>query len=172
MGLMGSGKSTVGLVLARRLGRTYLDNDTELQRRTGHSARELATEEGPEALHEDERAAFVDALSRTEPAVLGAPASVITDLGIRTQLRDHFAVWLDTDVDTLASRFEHEAHRPAFGVDPRTLLRRQREERAPLYREAAALVVRPDPATGPDDIVDQIVAALRPAETGDEQRRQ
>jgi shikimate kinase len=142
-GLMSSGKTSVGRALARRLRRPYLDNDSELERRTGDSARGIAGREGLDALHEDEAAAFLAALATPQPAVVGAPASTIADPEIRRRLRDHYVVWLDTDLATLARRLRHQSHRPDVDGDLQAFLGRQYAERAPLYRETASLVVHP-----------------------------
>jgi shikimate kinase len=149
-GLMGSGKTSIGVPLARRLHRRYLDNDEELQRRTGRTARELATERGIEALHREEAAAFVHALGSEESAVVGAPASVITRADIRELLRDHFVVWLDTDLDSLVATVDDLEHRPLVR-DARALLERQWAERASLYRDVASLVIRSDRDDPEDD---------------------
>src|SRR5689334_14413518 len=63
MGLMGSGKSTVGRPLAARLDRPFVDNDDRLAARTGQTAREVAAAEGADALHAREAAVLVDALA-------------------------------------------------------------------------------------------------------------
>ena len=83
-------------------------------------------------------------LDDPEPAVIGAAASVVTDPAIRDLLRGHFVVWLDTDLDQLAERDDDDGHRPALGADRRAALQAQWDERAPLYREVASLVVHPD----------------------------
>ena len=80
MGLMGSGKSTLGVPLARRLGRPYVDNDRQLELRTGQTAHTLAAAVGMDELHRDEAATLLDSIASEEPAVISAPG-----------LRDHRA---------------------------------------------------------------------------------
>jgi shikimate kinase len=172
VGLMGSGKSSIGVPLAERLGVPYVDNDQELERRTGRDAREIATADGPDALHHAEAASFVATLARDRPAVMSAPASVVLDPDVRHRLRDQFVVWLDTDVDALARRLEKKSHRPEIGGTPREYLARQHRERAPLYREVASCVVqrRGDEPKGP--IVERIASAYRASERGEQPERQ
>jgi shikimate kinase len=172
VGLMGSGKSSIGVPLAERLGLPYVDNDDELERRTGRDAREIATAEGPDALHRAETVSFVETLARDQPAVMSAPASVVLDPDVRNRLRDQFVVWLDTDVDALARRLEKKDHRPEIDGAPREYLARQRRERAPLYREVASCVVqrRGNEPKGP--IIERIASAYRASERGDPPERQ
>src|SRR5262249_45956694 len=87
VGLMGSGKSTVGHALARRLGRPFVDNDEALEARSGRSARAIADADGADALHRLEAQALVDALARPEPAVVAMAASVVEHPGTADALR-------------------------------------------------------------------------------------
>jgi shikimate kinase len=161
VGLMGSGKSSIGKPLAARLGLPYVDNDTELERRTGATARDLAARAGTDALHGEEAAALHDVLDRSAPSVVGAAASVVCDPEIRALLREHFVVWLNADLDTLVSKLAAKAHRPVVDGDPRAYLEQQLAERGPLYREVASMVVDTDRDRDDDAIVDRIVAALQ-----------
>jgi shikimate kinase len=172
VGLMGSGKSSIGVPLAERLGLSYVDNDDELERRTGRDAREIAAAEGPDALHDAEVMSFLQTLAREQPAVMSAPASIVLDPEMRSRLRHQFVVWLDTDVEALARRLEKKDHRPAIDGAPREYLDRQRRERAPLYREVASCVVqrRGDEPKGP--IVERIASAYRDDERGEQPERQ
>src|SRR5262245_50754663 len=123
IGLMGSGKSSVGVPLARRLGRMYVDNDDVLVRRTGRNAQELADTEGLDALQREEAAILLDALASDTPAVIGAAASTITDRAIRDRLRDPFVVWLDRSPAELANRNDNDDHRPPGADDLETIER-------------------------------------------------
>jgi shikimate kinase len=63
--------------VARRLGRPYVDNDDGLEAAAGRTAREIQDDDGEEALHALELEVLRGALARTEPAVIGAAASVV-----------------------------------------------------------------------------------------------
>jgi shikimate kinase len=171
MGLMGSGKSTLGVPLARRLGRPYVDNDRQLELRTGQTAHELAAALGLDELHRDEAATLLAALARDEPAVISAPASAITERAIREQLDHAFVVWLDPPIDDLVARFHRQTNRPEIGTDLGAVLARQYAERAPLYREVARLVVHPADGTDTERLVGQIAAAVTRSEAGSEDGR-
>ena len=160
LGLMGSGKSSVGRPLGRRLGFPYLDNDDVLTERTGATAREIAAARGLDALHEEEAAAFQAMMEEPEPAVLGGAASVVMDPELRKEMRDEFVVWLDTDLDVLAQRVGAKAHRPSLGDDVRAALQQQWDERAPYFREVADLILHPEREDEPSAI-EEILKALR-----------
>jgi shikimate kinase len=170
VGLMGAGKSTIGRAVARRLHRPYVDNDDELRRRTGGTAHALADREGLDALHREERATLEDAIAHDEPSVIGAAAATITDGAIREQLRREFVVWIDPSIDSLVQRFQPHTHRPRVDGDVRAFLERQHDERGPLYREVARLVVHPEDADDVAPAVDEIVAAVQEADAEDGRR--
>jgi shikimate kinase len=171
VGLMGSGKTTIGNLLARRLGRPYLDNDVELERVTGRTAHDIAAAEGLDVLHAQEAASLLTTLARDEPAVIGAPASAIADPEVRARLKNAFVVWLDTDLDTLARRFDRKKHRPSLQGAPRDFLQQQYRERAPLYRDVASYIVHSGGEDSRDRTVDEIARALgTPASGGTDVR--
>ena len=171
MGLMGSGKSTIGKPLARRLGRQYVDNDRQLELRTGQTAHELAAAVGMDELHRDEAETLLASLARAEPAVVSAPVSAITERAIRERLGDEFVVWLDPPIEDLVARFHRQNNRPAMGNDLAAVLAQQYAERAPLYRQVARLVVHPADGTDVQQLVEQIAAAVTATEAGSEDGR-
>ncbi|HEV2088909.1 MAG TPA: shikimate kinase [Cryptosporangiaceae bacterium] len=158
LGLMGSGKTTVGQPLAAHLGAEYRDNDTLLRRATGRSLTQLA-HEGTDVLHAAERAVVRGVLAEDPPLVAGAAAAVIEDAPTRALLaRRSFPVYLHARPETLVERGGADDHRPWLRPDPLAALRRMYATRDPLYREVAALVVDADQP--PDGAVRDILAAL------------
>lgn len=158
VGLMGSGKSTIGTLLAARSGREFIDNDAQLFAMTGRTAAEIQAQEGRDALHGYERLALAAALSREHPAVIAGAASVVDDVQTRAQLRRSATVaWLNADVGELARRVVHQTHRPLTD-DPMPQLEDQRRRRATALRAVADIVVDADGA--PDDIVDALLQQL------------
>ena len=169
---MGAGKTTVGVPLARALGRPYRDNDSELERRTGRTAHDLAAAEGMDGLHRAESETLAALLDGDEPDVVSASASAVADAAMRARLQPEFVVWLDPDPDTLADRFTDAGYRPDIGDDARAFFEAQYTARAPLYREIADFVLQPAPGADLEAIVDEIAAAVRRAEAGSEEERQ
>jgi shikimate kinase len=162
VGLMGSGKSTVGVTLARRLGRPFRDSDADIQAATGLTVRELLDRDGVDAMHALEAAQLLDVLADPEPSVIAAAASVVDVPLCITALRspDVFVVWLKASPEVLAGRFgSADEHRPAYGDRPETFLADQLDARSSALGAVADLSVDGDDST-PDDVVSRIVAAL------------
>jgi shikimate kinase len=160
VGLMGSGKSTVGTPLASRLGRAFVDNDALLERHAGVAARELQETHGADALHRAEADMLLGALQGDVPAVIAAAAAAVLERDVPAELRHHSVVYLRADPDTLARRVTSTPgeHRPLGGRAPRDVLREQFAARDEAYRALATFVV--DASQPADEIVDAIVTAL------------
>jgi shikimate kinase len=165
MGLMASGKTTVGELLAARLGRPFLDNDVLLEQRTGRTAREIADTDGADALHSQEAEALVAALAAPVPAVIAAAAGAVMEPGAHAALRAYDVVYLRASPAVLAGRLETEpsdGHRPfvagAREQDAKALLEAQFAARDEPYRAVATLTV--DAGRPPEEIAAQISAAL------------
>jgi shikimate kinase len=160
---MGSGKSTVGHLLARRLGRPFVDNDEALEARAGRSAHAIADAQGADALHVLEAQALVDALGRPEPAVIAAAASVVEEPIAVGALQGDDVVYLHAMPEVLAPRVvahaAHDDHRPFVDHDARAVLEAQYAERDPRYRALATTTVETS-GNKPTDVVDEIMRAL------------
>ena len=162
VGLMASGKTTVGRLLAARLGRPFVDNDVVLESRTGRSAREIAAEEGAAALHLREADALVDALASPVPAVIAAAAAAPLEPPAAAAMQAHDVVYLRATPDVLAARLARapdDGHRPFVDGDARAVLAEQFAARDERYRALATLVVDAN-ADAPEAVVDEIISAL------------
>ena len=146
IGMMGSGKTTVGRGLAAALGRPLVDSDAQVEARTGRTVREIFESDGEAAYRVLEREALVDALAEAEPSVVAAAGGVVLDAGNRAVLQEAgTVVWLRARPEVLARRVSAgRDHRPLLGDDPLAALRRLDAERRPLYEEVADLVVDVD----------------------------
>jgi shikimate kinase len=120
IGLMGSGKTTVGFGLAQRLGRPFVDSDSLLCLHHHRTAREIADDDGLEVLHDAEHDVARVAMSASTTIVFAAAASVM-DLEpseLERLLADAWVVWLDAPADVLEHRVEDDeaegGHRPVF----------------------------------------------------------
>ncbi len=160
LGLMGSGKTTVGEPLAALLGWHFRDNDHELQARFGATAAQLTKRNGGEALHAAEAAVLLDLLAQEEPSVITAAASTVESVACRRALTERaFVVWLRADLELLIAKASKDSHRP-WDDDIDAQLRAQAELRHPLFAEVADLTVD---ATHHEDgarIAAQIVAHI------------
>jgi shikimate kinase len=142
VGLMGSGKTTIGRRLAPRLGRPFHDGDDGIAARTGRTARQLKDELGEDAMHALEADDVLAAL-RSEPSVIAAAASTIESEACRAALaaEDVVVVWLHGSPALLADRFVSGSHRPSFGSDPQTFIAEQLRRRGPLFESLQPITV-------------------------------
>ncbi|WP_195210269.1 shikimate kinase [Actinomarinicola tropica] len=161
VGLMGTGKSTIGRALADRLGRDFLDSDRMIEARTGQTVRELWEAGGEAAYRPLERAVVVAALGAEDPVVLAAPGGVVEDgEAVRALQRGAAVVYLRTQPETIAARLGGEVtHRPLLDGEPEELLSTLFARRDAMYRDIAGVVVEAD-GLPPDAVVEAVLDAL------------
>ena len=162
IGLMATGKTTIGGQLAERLGVELRDSDADIERDTGGvTVAGLVAEAGAEVMHRREAEHLLAALAARRPVVVAAAASTVDDLRCVAALLEPgvAVVWLRASVATMASRFRSSPHRPTFGEEPAALLAGQLERRGPRFARLADLVVDVDERS-PAAVVDDIVAGL------------
>jgi shikimate kinase len=160
LGMMGSGKSSVGRALSRHTGWAFVDNDALVERATGRTARELLAQEGEGAMRAAERAALDTALSLPPPIIVASAAGTITEADARDAMRDRgLVVWLRAPAAVLAARAAGATHRPWLDEEPEAWFRHALREREPLFTEIADIHVD-TAAASPDDAAEVIVSAL------------
>ena len=142
VGLPGSGKSTVGRQLARRLQLAFLDSDHVIEERLGCSIRDYFEREG-EASFRDVEASVIDELTRLEGGVLSTGGGSVLRPENRRCLRERgHVVYLRSSPEELFRRLRHDVNRPLLQVpDPLGRLRDLYAQRDPLYRETAHFVI-------------------------------
>lgn len=167
VGLMGSGKTTVGKKLAKLLDRRFVDADVELEGRSGRSVAAFFAD-GEDAFR-DAEAELLDALlDEVAPLVIGAGGGVVIRPENRAALRSGRAstVYLHGEPGFLASRAKPKAHRPLLaGADPTVLFEQMYDERDGWYREVADATVEVRPAHEAGEkpkwrLAEQVAAAL------------
>jgi shikimate kinase len=147
IGMMGSGKTTVGRELAALTGWPYIDNDDVLRRQTGREPAEIREREGEDVLHLAESDALDEALGVDPPTIIGVAAAVVLDEAAREALRDGgHVVWLRARPETLLERIGSGTGRRADATDP-DWLRKQARERETLYASVASQIVDVDDRT-------------------------
>jgi len=140
IGLPGSGKSTVGRQLARRMRVPFLDSDHVIEQRLGCSIREFFERES-EARFRDIESEVIDELTQQPGGVLSTGGGVVLREANRHNLRQRTqVVYLNSTPDELFRRLRHDKNRPLLQVaDPLSRLRDLHAQRDPLYRETAQL---------------------------------
>ncbi len=146
VGMMGSGKTTVGRAIATRLGRPLLDSDAMIEAREGRTVRDIFRSDGEDAFRLVETAVLAEALAWPEMAVIAAAGGVVLRPENRRLLHDSRAriVWLRADPGLLADRVKGGSHRPLIDEDPEATLRQMYDDRAEMYREVADAIVTVD----------------------------
>ncbi len=142
VGLPGSGKSTVGKQLAKRLQLSFVDSDQEIEKRLGCSIREYFEREGEAAFRDVEQQVVAELLAGPL-AVLSTGGGVLLREANRTQLKHRGKVfYLRATPEDLMRRLKNDRTRPLLQVaDPLAKLRELYDQRDPLYREVANYVV-------------------------------
>jgi shikimate kinase len=143
---MGSGKTAVGRSLARHLGKTFYDSDSEIVRRTGVDIPYIFEKEGESGFREREREA-IEALVALRGIVLATGGGAIILAENRRLLAERgCVVYLETSVAQQAQRVQQGRNRPLLANvdDPATRLRELMSVRDPLYRSIAVVSVSTD----------------------------
>jgi shikimate kinase len=142
IGLPGSGKSTVGRQLARRLQLGFAVSDSVIEQRLGCSIRDYFEREG-EAAFRDTEESVIQELSQGGSGVLATGGGVVLRPVNRRQLRQAgHVIYLRSTPEEVFRRLRHDRNRPLLQVDdPLARLRGLFEERDPLYRETAHFVI-------------------------------
>jgi shikimate kinase len=142
IGLPGSGKSTVGRQLARRLNVPFSDSDHVIEARIGCSIREFFEREGEPAFRDIEES-VIHALTEQDVGVLATGGGAVLREANRSRLKaSGQVVYLRSNPDEIFRRLRHDVNRPLLQVgDPLGRLRTLYEERDPLYRETAHFVI-------------------------------
>ena len=157
IGMMGSGKSAVGLALACRLGRNFVDVDAAIEADAGRPVAAIFSEEGEAGFREREREAIAEA-TKTHNAVIACGGGAVLDPANVAQLKTHGTiVWLRVTPETAAKRLGTDQGRPLLQRMEGSLEERLDQliaARAIAYETAADFTVQAD---GP---VDQVAEAI------------
>ncbi len=158
VGPMGSGKSTVGELLAQRLGVPYRDTDADVVATEGREISDLFLTEGEPYFRERERAAVAAALAE-HTGVLALGGGAVLDASTRSLLAGLPVVYLSLEVDEAVRRTGLNQARPLLAINPRRQWRELMDARRHLYTEVARAVVATDDRT-PDEVADAVLDAL------------
>jgi shikimate kinase len=159
VGLMGSGKSTVGYRLAKRLDLPFLDTDTEIERTIGCSISDIFAGAGEEYFRKLEQRTISELLTH-DPHILATGGGAFIQPETRALIKKKsVSVWLRADLDVLLERVSRRKTRPLLETgDKREILQKLIQERYPVYAEADVVV---DSGTDSHGVaVDAIISAV------------
>lgn len=159
LGMMGSGKTTVGRALSQHSGWRYMDNDELVRAVTGRAPEEIDASDGEDDLHAAEAKALRYALSVPPPLIAGAAAWVATDPASVDLLRAApVVVYLRARPETLRARIGAGDGRRQDATDL-DWLRARHAERDQTYRELATVVIDTD-GLDPATVAERILEAI------------
>lgn len=154
IGPPGAGKSTIGRLVAERLGVPFSDTDDMVVETAGRSVSAIFVIDGEPAFRELERAAVGQALRR--PGVVSLGGGAVMDPRTQADLAEHPVVFLDVRIADAAGRVGFNSSRPLLSVNPRAQWTALMTERRPVYQRVARARVDTAGRT-PDDIADEVL---------------
>jgi shikimate kinase len=159
--MMGSGKSTIGSLLAERTGWPFHDNDALLQELFDATPREILAAGDEDSLLAAEVEALRAGLGRPAPSIVGAAGGTIVDAAAREAMTEAgMPIWLRITPETIFQRSSGGEHRPWPDADRGAWIGRAVAHRHPLYASVANLILNADD-TAPSDLADRILAHVR-----------
>jgi shikimate kinase len=158
IGPPGSGKTTVGELLAERLGVTFRDTDHDVEAAAGKPIGEIFIDDGEEHFRALERAAVRDALA-THEGVVAVGGGAVLDAATQAELAGLPVVYLEVGLSDAVKRVGLASARPLLVLNPRSQFRKLMEERRPIYEGLASVQVKTDDRD-PADVVDEVVKGL------------
>lgn len=159
VGMMGSGKTTVGIRVAAAVERMFLDTDSRVEILGGCTIREIFDRDGEERFRALESAVIEDVVATEPPSVVATGGgAVMTPTNVATMRGSGTVVWLSAAPETLAHRLEGRVDRPLLlsGRPPEEVLAAMLSERSRHYQAAAHLVVEVD-GRPPEEISEEVI---------------
>ena len=158
IGPPGAGKSTVGPLLARLLGVTFLDTDSEIEASAGKPVGDIFIDDGEPTFRALERQTAASALA-SHPGVLALGGGAVLDPGTRRLLAGQPVVYLETGFAAAAKRVGMDRARPLLLGNPRAQLKALLEQRLPSYQGLARITVGTDSRSAAE-VADEIARLL------------
>ncbi|MGW4665077.1 shikimate kinase [Streptosporangium sandarakinum] len=160
IGPPGAGKSTVGRLLAGRLGTAFRDTDADVEAVAGKPVSDIFVEDGEERFRELEAEAVRRALTEHD-GVLALGGGAVLSEETRKLLAGHPVVYLEVGLSQAVQRVGLASARPLLVLNPRSRLKKLMDERRPVYEGLATVVVTTDDRE-PGEVADEIAKGLRP----------
>lgn len=142
IGMMGSGKTTVGKLLAKQSGKLFIDSDEEIQRRTGVTISHIFDIEGESGFRLRETSVIRDLVQRNNIVLATGGGAVLSEENRKELDHNGIVVYLKSSVNDLWQRTRHDRARPLLQTaDPKTKLGELYSQRDPIYMQLADLVI-------------------------------
>jgi len=142
VGLMGSGKTTIGRALAKRLNLRFVDADHEIEARTGATIPLIFEIEGEASFRQREADVIRDLTAEQGIVLATGGGAVLNDQSRRYLHERGTVIYLRASVNSILQRTSHDRNRPLLQtVDPRARIEELSKQRAPLYEEVAHITI-------------------------------
>ena len=163
IGMRGSGKTSVGKILAQKLGRELIEMDELITRKAGLSIPEIVAQYGWERFRDIEEEITTE-VARRDNIINATGGGVVTsEQNIIKLKKNGLLVWLTASVDTLLQRIGEDTTRPLLkGKTQREDMEITLAERKPLYRKAADITIDTEDKT-PEAVADLVISQLKAA---------
>lgn len=159
IGPPGSGKSSIGKALSRKLSRPWIDTDTEVESRAGKKISEIFLEDGEATFRALERD-VVDEVMGSEAGIVSlGGGSVLNEASQKRITTAKEVVFLDVSISNAAPRVGFNKDRPLLAINPRQQWLQLMEKRRPIYESLATITVSTDNKK-PDQVADEIIEAI------------
>jgi shikimate kinase len=143
VGLMGSGKTTLGRALAKHMGKAFVDSDEEIQQRTGVTIPHIFDIEGETGFRQRETAAIRDLVERDDMVLATGGGAVLAEQSRELMQQNGIVIYLKASVQDLWQRTRYDRNRPLLQTaDPHAKLTELFQQRDPLYLQVADIVMQ------------------------------
>jgi shikimate kinase len=143
VGMMGSGKTTIGRALARHFGLLFVDSDEELQKRTGVSITHIFDVEGEAGFRQRESAIIRDLVARDNTVLSTGGGAVLAEQNREMLAQNGIVIYLKTNAHHLWQRTRYDRNRPLLQTaDPHAKLAELNSQREPLYLQVADITIQ------------------------------
>ena len=139
IGMMGCGKSTCGQLLAKRLGRTFMDTDLLIQKRTGRSIPDIFAQDGEEYFRDLEQAITEELSKRSNLVIATGGGIILREANVKALRSTGTIIWLNRSAEDIFSKVSMRS-RP-LGQEGLEAFLARAAQREPLYRAASDLEV-------------------------------
>lgn len=159
VGMMGAGKTTVGRRLANRLGRKFVDSDTEIEKAAGMSIDDFFAAHGESEFRAGE-ARVISRILKEKDIVLGTGGGAFINENTRALIKtESLSVWINADFELLFERVSRRSTRPLLKTDnPRETLKKLIDDRYPIYAKANVTITSKD--VPHDEVAAEIIEQL------------
>lgn len=158
VGPPGAGKSTVGALVAARLGVPFRDTDRDIEDTAGKPISDIFVDDGEPHFRELERRAVAGAL-RDHDGVLALGGGAVLDADTRAHLTGQLVVFLSVGMADAAKRVGLARDRPVLALNPRAQLHQLLKARRPLYESVATVTVVTD-KRGVDEVAAEVISRV------------